>query len=134
MQLPPPPPKAVSIEVVAVQPTDADSAVIAHLSARESKALQPVTYLVKIQLEVLPQATSQGWTLYVNHFRIPKYWAYKNGIYFKIFDPQFFHEHHGQSLRFSRNAVDFIDTGLKMAVPDLSGRQAAALPLQDDVL
>ena len=130
------PPKAVAVEVVAAQPTDADSAAIAHLSARDSKSLPQVTYLVKVRFETMPQATSQGWALYVNDFRIPKYWEYKDGIYFKVFDPQFFQDHQGQPLRFSQNWTDLIDTGQKLPALD-SGLQRLAktkLPLQDDVL
>lgn len=130
------PPNAIKVEVVAAQPTDADSAAIAHLSAGDRKSLPQVTYLVKIRLESRPQATSQGWALYVNDFRIPKYWEYKDGIYFKVFDPQFFQDHQGQPLRFSQNWTDFIDTGLKLPAQD-SGAQNSAktkLPRQDDVL
>ncbi|MGH8581409.1 MAG: hypothetical protein ACREWG_01195 [Gammaproteobacteria bacterium] len=127
------PPKAVAVEVVAAQPTDADSAAIAHLSARDGKLLPQATYLVKVRFEIMPQATSQGWALYVNDFRIPKYWAYKDGIYFKVFDPKFFQDHQGQSLRFSQNGTDFTDTGLKLAAPH-SCAQATKLPPQDDVL
>jgi hypothetical protein len=36
------------------------------------------------------------------------------GIYFKVFDPQFFQDHQGQSLRFSQNGTEFTDTGLKL--------------------
>jgi hypothetical protein len=132
------PPKAVAVEVVAVKPTDADRAAIAHLSARDSKLLLQVTYMVKVRFETMPQATSQGWALYINDFRIPKYWAYEDGIYFKVFDPQFFQDHQGQSLRFSQNGTEFIDTGLKLTVPrsriQRSAIEAAKLPLQDDVL
>jgi len=132
------PPKAIKVEVVAARPTDADRAAIAHLSARDRKSLPEVTYLVKVHFETIPQATSQGWALYVNDFRVPKYWAYKDGIYFKVFDQQFFQDHQGQSLRFSQNATDFIDTGLKLPAPH-SGAQKlkndlTKLPLQDDVL
>ena len=130
------PPKAVKVEVVAAQPTDADSAAIAYLGARDRKSLAPVTYLVKVRFETMPEATSQGWALYVNDFRIPKYWAYKNGVYFTLFDPQFFEDHQGQSLRFSQNGTDFIDTGLKLpALPSALPRSGKSrLPLQDDVL
>ncbi|HET9000560.1 MAG TPA: hypothetical protein VFP86_13025 [bacterium] len=132
------PPKATAVEVVATRPTEADSAAIAHLSARDSKSLPPVTYLVKVRFETMPEATSQGWALYVNDFRIPKYWAYKDGIYFKVFDQQFFRDHHGESLRFSQNGTDFIDTGLKLAAPDSSAKTSVSdvtkLPRQDDVL
>ncbi len=94
------PPKVIGVEVVAAQPTDADNIVIAHLSSSGSKSLPPVTYLVTLRFESMPEATSHGWALYVNDFRIPKYWQYKNGIYFKVFDPQFFQDHQGQALRF----------------------------------
>jgi hypothetical protein len=130
------PPKATKVQVVAARPTDADSAAIAHLSARDRKSLPQVTYLVQIRLESRPKATSQGWALYVNDFRIPKYWEYKDGIYFKVFDPQFFQDHQGESLRFSQNWTDMIDTGLNLPAVD-SGAQRSAktkLPLQDDLL
>jgi hypothetical protein len=114
------PPKAVAVEVVSTQPTEADSAIIARLNASEKKVLEQVVYVVRIRLEAIPPATSRGWALYVNDLRIPKYWEYKDGIYFKVFDPQFFEDHKGQPLRFSENGADFVDTGLKLdgAHPD----------------
>jgi hypothetical protein len=132
------PPRIAAVEVVASQPTDADRAVIAHLKARDQAPLQDVAYLVKIQFEELPPVTSHGWALYVNDQRIPKYWAYKDGIYFKVFDPNFFAEHAGQPIRFSMDGVDFIDTGKKLVSPKLKAMKTAAdrskLPLQSDVL
>ena len=132
------PPHAIAVEVVAVQPTDADRSAIAHLSVRDRKLLPEVTYVVKVRFEAMPQATSQGWALYVNDFRIPKYWAYKDGIYFKVFDPQFFQDHQGQSLRFSQNGTEFTDTGLTLSAPHSGTEQLAngpaRLPLQEDVL
>ena len=126
------PPKAVAVEVVAAQPTDADRAAIAHLSTRDRKSVAPVTYLVKVRLETMPEATSQGWALYIGDFRVPKYWATRDGIYFKVFDPEFFEEHQGERLRFSQNGIDFIDTGLALIAPP--SHDAARLPLQDEVL
>jgi hypothetical protein len=126
------PPKAVAVEVVAAQPTDADRAAIAHLGARDRKSVAPVTYLVKVRFETMPEATSQGWALYIGDFRVPKYWATQDGIYFKVFDPQFFEEHQGEPLRFSQNGIDFVDTGLTLTAP--ISRDAARLPLQDEVL
>jgi hypothetical protein len=132
------PPKIVAVEVVASQPTDSDRSVIAHLKARDNVPLPDVAYLVKIRFEELPPVTSHGWALYVSDQRIPKYWAYKDGIYFKVFDPNFFVEHDRQPLRFSLNGVDFIDTGKKLVSPKPKVMKAAAdtskLPLQDDVL
>ena|SRR5438045_1758334 len=131
-------PQAVAVEVVAAQATEADSAMLAQLELSESKSLPGAAYIVKVRLKALPEPTSQGWALYVDKLRIPKYWAYRQGIYFKVFDPQFFADHKGGKLRFSQNGTDFIDTGLKLAPPaepkkELR-RSIARLPLQDDVL
>jgi hypothetical protein len=131
-------PQVVGVEVVAARATEADSAMVAHLEASQKKSLPGVAYIVKIRLKALPAATSQGWALYVDKLRIPKYWTYRQGIYFKVFDPQFFAEHKGRKLRFSQNGTDFVDTRLKLAPPPEakkgSPRTTARLPLQDDVL
>ena len=55
---PPAPPKITAIEVVAAQPTDADSAAIAHLSAEANKSLPQVAYVVKVRLKTKPPVTS----------------------------------------------------------------------------
>ena len=132
------PPKIATVEIVASQPTDADRGVIAHLSASASAPLPEVAYLVKIAFEEMPPVTSHGWALYVSDQRIPKYWAYKDGIYFKVFDPNFLAEHNGQHLRFSLDGVHFIDTGKKLMKLKPKDQQAAfaaaKLPLQADVL
>jgi|SRR5215469_11905740 len=132
------PPKVTKIEVIAARPTDADRAAITHLSASARKPLPEVTYLVKVHLETIPPATSHGWALYVNDFRIPKYWEYNKGVYFKVFDEEFFREHRKQPLRFSRNGTEFIDTGVKLSVPRApspkSAKKLGKLPLQDKIL
>src|SRR5262245_25791630 len=108
------PPKVTTVEVVAIQPTEADSAALANLSAEQNRALSQVAYIVKIELRAKPSVTSQGWALYVGDLRIPKYWEYEHGIYFKVFDPQFFADYKGNRLRFSQNGVDFYDTGIRL--------------------
>ena len=132
------PPKVIAVEVVTAQPTEADSAAIVHLSAEASRSLPQVAYVIKVRFKTKPPVTSQGWALYVNDFRIPKYWEYEHGIYFKVFDSQFFADHKGQQLRFSQNGIDFIDTGIKLAGPApttaKSRGNAGRLPLQADVL
>lgn len=142
------PPKVIAVEVVPTQPTHTDRKAIDYLSAQTSKSLPKITYVVKLRFQTMPPATSHGWALYVNGFRIPKYWEYKNGIYFKVFDPQFFADHQGQSLRFSQNGSDFVETGKKLAPPSSqkgkfktrskskakSETDATALPLQSEIL
>lgn len=136
---PPAPPKITAVEIVATQPTEADSAAIAQLSAKASKSLAPVAYVVKVKLKTKPPVTSMAWGLYVNDVLIPKYWEYEDGIYFTVLDPQFFADHKGKKLRFSQNGTDFIDTGMKFTPPKeeaaaTKGSKAAKLPLQADVL
>ena len=137
---PPVPPKVTAVEVVAARPTEADSAAIAHLSALADKSLPQVAYVVKVQLKTKPPATSMAWALYVNDVLIPKYWEYKDGIYFTVLDQEFFAENKGKRLRFSQNGVDFYDTGMKLAAPtkpaaaSKSKGKVARLPLQADVL
>jgi len=142
---PPKPPKITAVEVIAAQPTEADSAAIARLSAALNRALPQVVYLVKVRLKTKPPATSMAWALYVNDVLIPKYWEYNEGIYFTVLDPQFFVDHKGERLRFSLNGVDFYDTGMKLPAPTApavtsksKGKAAkgktARLPLQADVL
>lgn len=132
------PPQAVAVEVIAAQATEADSAMLAQPAAEAARPLPGVAYIVKLQLKALPEATSHGWALYVDELRIPKYWACRQGIYFKVFDPQFFVDHGGGKLRFSQNGTDFTDTGLTLAAPQApeakSARAAARLPTQDEVL
>jgi hypothetical protein len=132
-------PKAVAVEVVATQPTEADRAAIAHLSARDRTTLPPVAYVVKVRFKSMPPVTSQGWALYVKDFRIPKYWEYKAGIFFKVFDAQFFLDHQGEHLRFSQDGSHFVDTGLRLTRPVTRAKKgarrgAAKLPPQADVL
>ena len=110
----PAPPKISGVEVVAAQPTQAESAKIAQLSAETNRSLPEVAYVVKVRLKTKPPVTSMAWALYVNGVLIPKYWEYDEGIYFTVLDPQFFVDHKGKRLRFSQNGVDFHDTGMKL--------------------
>src|SRR5262244_2245798 len=139
------PPKITGVEVIAAQPTEADRAAIAHLSAQSNRSLPQVVHVVKVRLQTKPPATSMAWALYVNDVLIPKYWEYDEGIYFSVLDPQFFADHKGKRLRFSQNGDDFQDTGMKLPAPTApataskSKRKSAKgkttqLPLQADVL
>ena len=137
MQLPSPP-KVSAVEVVPAQPTEAESAKIARLSAEPNKSLPQVAYVVKVRLKTKPPVTSMAWALYVNDFRIPEDWEYEDGIYFTVLDPQFFAEHKGKKLRFSQNGTDFYDTGMTLPAPrarDAKAKgKATRLPAQADVL
>jgi len=125
MQLPEPP-KITAVEVVAAQPTEADRAAIAHMGVKEPEAV----YVVKVRLKGKPPVTSMAWALYVDDELVPKYWEYTGGIYFTVFNPQFFIRHEGKQLRFSQNGIDFFDTGVALGpapskTKSSAGRKAA---------
>jgi hypothetical protein len=131
-------PKVVSVEVVAARPTESDRAMIARLSADAERPISDAAFIVKVGLAEIPPATSHGWALYLGDTRIPKYWEYPGGIYFKVLDEEFLAEHQRHKLRFSENGEDFIDTGVKLPAPSVTraarGASIRALPEQSDVL
>ena len=132
------PPKIVAVEVVRTKPTEGDSKTIELINAQTGKSLPQVTYIVKIHLESVPPASGRGWALYVDDFRIPNYWAYGEGIYFKVLDPQFFSDHKGQRLRFTEDESEFVDSGKKLPAPisppPKRKGQTSRLPLQSEIL
>jgi hypothetical protein len=131
-------PKIVSAEVVATQPTEADKPLLARLSGEVQRRLPAAAFIVKIRLNALPEPTGDGWALYVGETRIPKYWEYPGGIYFKVLDDSFLTEHRGEPLRFSHDDRTFVNTGVNLPGPDGpppgAARTGRRLPLQSDVL
>ena len=71
--MPSAPPKAISAEVVATQPTAADKPMLASLSSELNRRLPDAAFIVKIKLDKVPEPTGDGWALYVGDTRIPKY-------------------------------------------------------------
>jgi hypothetical protein len=131
-------PKVVSAEVVAAQPTDADRPMLTRLSSELNRRLPASAFIVKIRLDKVPEPTGDGWALYVGDTRIPKYWEYSGGIYFKVFDDTFLAEHQGKPLRFSHDDRTFVNTGVNLPGPEAprpaASRGARRLPLQSEVL
>lgn len=141
--LDPQPPTIASVDVIATQPTAGDVANAQRLSrgaaiaATEANAGAPpvepsAVYVVRIKLAEMPSISSSGWALYVGEERIPKYWEYAEGIYFKVTDPNFLTRHAGHALQFSTNGKEFVDTGKKMeAQPGAPSAEALAAPAAD---
>jgi hypothetical protein len=136
--MPSAPPKVVSAEIVAAQPTEGDTPMIARLSTELNRRLPAAAFIVKIELEELPEPTGDGWALYVGDTRIPKYWEYSGGIYFKVFDQTFLTDHRGEPLRFTHDGEKFVNTGVTLPGPRAAsvdaGTRTRALPRQADVL
>ena len=136
--MPSAPPKVVSAEVVAAQPTDADKPMLERLSSELNRRLPASAFIVKIRLNKVPEPTGDGWALYVGDTRIPKYWEYAGGIYFKVLDDSFLAEHQGKPLRFSHDDQTFVNTGVNLPGPGAprptAAKGARRLPLQSAVL
>jgi hypothetical protein len=137
-----PHPQVVQVEVVATQPQAADTRTIEHLRTTSNADLEDVAYIVKIDLSEPLPATSAGVALYVGDYRINRYYAFPGGIYFKVYDPNFFAEHGGDAIQFSVAGTAMQDSGYRL--PDRPdnlptevsrrGLTVSELPTQEAVL
>jgi hypothetical protein len=118
--MPSAPPKVVSAQVVATQPTDADKPMLASLSSELDRRLPASAFIVKIRLDKVPEPTGAGWALYVGA-RAFRSWEYPGGIYFKVLDDTFLAEHRGKPLRFSQDDRTFVKTGVTLPGPESPG-------------
>jgi hypothetical protein len=122
-------PQVANVEVVATQSQPSDSEKVAHLkTANNNVDLKDVTYIVKVNLSAPMPFTSMGFTLYVGDYRVNKYAAFPGGIYFKVYDPNFFVEHGGEPIKFSVAGMAAQETGARL--PLQSGADAGIRPLQ----
>ena len=134
-------PIVTSVEVIETQPKPADLKSLNYIASEENVTLNEVAYVVRISLETLPSASAMGVALYLDDYRIRKYWGYPGGIYFKVYNPRFFRKHGGKSIRFSVDGREFHDTGVELPKLGRGVRAAltpnaavARLPSQEDVL
>lgn len=54
------------------------------------KELPEATYVVKVRFKAKSPVTSMAWALCIADELVPKYWEYSDGIFFTVFDRQFF--------------------------------------------
>ena len=138
-------PVVASVEVIPTRAKPADVKSIKYIQSQENISLEEVAYVVKITLEKMPPISSQGFELYLDNYRVRKYWAFRSGIYFKVYNPRFFAKHGGKQLRFSLVEQQFYDTGFRLpgAENQITARSAfltdaaesaAGLPAQEDIL
>lgn len=127
--------QVLQVDVVPARPTEADTKFLTHTRTTVRRELEPVAYIVRLRLQSQPEPTGAGWALFVGELRIPKYWEYPGGIYFKIYDPAFFDEHADSPVRFSADhGQTFQDTGLTLGRPEEATARTTDLPQQTDVL
>jgi hypothetical protein len=128
----------LQVDVVPARPMAEDTQFLEHTRSTTRRDLEPVVYIVRLRLESQPEPTGAGWALYVGDLRIPKYWEYPGGIYFKVYDPAFFDEHADSPVRFSADhGQTFQETRLTLGRPGRPEETTARttdLPEQTDVL
>lgn len=133
-------PGVLSVEVIATQPTGADLRNIEYMRSAGHPQIENITYIIKLNLDSIPEVSSLGFRVYVGEFRVIKYFECPDGIYFKVYDPNFFSEHANQNIQFSIDDVTFQDSGQTLpTVNDLSlftlpEGEVNSLPSQKQVL
>ena len=129
-----------NIQLVLARPEVADLRKIHHYAAERGAEVQEVSYLVKLYTGTPPVYNSMGVELYVGNQQIRKYSQFKNGIYFKVNDPQQLSNLQGEEVRFRRpGEEEFINTGVRLPTketiaPSLRTADITQLPTQEEVL
>lgn len=121
-----------SVEVLPVLPDETDIKNINYLRNSEGTIIQSVVYVVKITIENRLSTSSLGFELFLDDYRVRKYFEFESGIYFKVYNPRFFQKHGEKKIRISLDKVSFIDTGLKF--PSILPELESTLNTIDSVL
>jgi hypothetical protein len=92
--------KIMSVKVVAVEPEQSDVSRLEHLRNEVEPKLENVIFLVKIYMSGIP-ISGTGMSLFIGDEKIPKYWPFNGGVYFIIYEPEFFVKHKHSFIGFS---------------------------------
>lgn len=128
------------VQLQLARPEAADLRRIQHFAATRGADVEEVSYIVKLYIETPPVQNSLGAELFVGDQLIRQYSQFKNGIYFKINDPQQLATLQGGEVRFRRPGSDeFINTGMQLPAAEpvdrgLRGENINQLPTQAEVL
>ena len=129
-----------SVQLLLARPEMADLRKIRHYAAEQVAEVEEVSYIVKLYIETPPVYNSMGMELYVGDQQIRRYSQFKNGIYFKVNDPQQLSTLQGEEIRFRRPGMDeFVNTGIRLPAEETRDRsfstaEATQLPTQEEVL
>ncbi|MEM7537935.1 MAG: hypothetical protein AAF639_37540 [Chloroflexota bacterium] len=100
-----------SVEAISIQPEQADMKKITYLREHMKRNMDDAYTIVKLFLdEPLPMGAESP-RLYVGDEEIMKYGGFAGGIYFKVYDPQFFEQHGGDAIYSSTDGYTLVDTG-----------------------
>ncbi len=115
-------PKVRSVQIVAVSPEPADSRRLAFMRSEESTPVEEVVHLVKVYFDSPLPVTGSAFYLYVGDAWIRRYYGFNGGVYFNVDDPAFIQKHSGQTLRFTQDHIEFIDS--QVVLPALADDNA----------
>lgn len=108
--------KALSINIVPAAPSDWDMENINLINEQEGTNKSGTVFLVEIDLEGDIPATATAVDLYLNEYKVRKYYQTTGGIGFKVYNPRFLLKHSNKNIRFVINNDEVIETGLKFPV------------------
>jgi hypothetical protein len=129
-----------NIQLLLARPEVADLRKIHYYAAERGSEIEEVSYIVKLYTQTPPVQNSMGVELYVGNQQIRQYFQFKNGIYFKVNDPQQLSTLQGEEVRFRRpGAEEFINTGVRLPAQQTVERSLRTadvrqLPTQEEVL
>ena len=107
--------KVSSVELVAVRPEGHDLERVRFLRGQAQVAAPPreAMFVAKVTMPVRPVVTSEAFELYVGDTQVEKYFGYRNGVYFKIYDTSFLAKHSGAPIRIGIPGVGKVETGVR---------------------
>ena len=100
-----------SVEAISIQPEQADMKKIAYLREHMKRTMDDVYTIVKVFLDEPLPIKVRTPRLYVGDNEIMKYGGFAGGIYFKVYDPQFFEQHSGDAIYISTDGYTLVETG-----------------------
>ena len=107
-------PKISSVKVVSVRPESMDKKRLQFAYQGRNEATPNAMFLVKIYFQEGMLATGQGAALYIGDRWVRKYTAFPGGIFFNVYEPDFFETHAGSMIRFSTDHEKFYDTNMRL--------------------
>ncbi|HIK16835.1 MAG TPA: hypothetical protein IGS53_16340 [Leptolyngbyaceae cyanobacterium M33_DOE_097] len=129
-----------NIQLLLARPEASDLQKIRYYAAQRGTEVEEVSYIVKLYTQTPMVYNSMGVELYVGDHLIRQYSQFKNGIYFKVNDPQQLTTLQGEEVRFRRpGAEEFINTGVRLPAEEVVERSlrtvdANQLPSQSEIL
>lgn len=107
----------ISIKAIEILPTvtlEEDVENINFINSVEAGFIEKTTYIVKIWLKEELPFSGISIDLYFNEYKVRKYFEFKGGIYFKVFNPRFFDKHSNKKIYFVIGNSEVIETEFKL--------------------